>query len=260
MEKLFRLKTNLFYLLLFISILTYSQDKLCVIETTGNPHIQNKTEYKSINKGDVFNKNLILQLENAEAIKLIDEKGELYQLDAPGSYTLNKVLEHKKINEKASVTKKYFNYLFKKMMNDVEKNSNAGVVYRTKPVGSILQPLPKTQIIKEKIYFEWVNDNHINLTFKIIDSKTKKSKEIETNGSFLTLNVDGVFFRKGGNYTWSLSDANHQSDSTNFSILTDIQITNLKQDIKVFKKELIDLDFKEDEINKLIAEKFTIQY
>ncbi|NVJ88131.1 MAG: hypothetical protein HWD82_01640 [Flavobacteriaceae bacterium] len=260
MEKLSRLTFLAVFSLLLLSNSLFSQKRLCVIETKGNPHVQEKTNYKSINKGDIFTKDVSLQLESAETIKFIDEKGDLYVVNDPGTFSFSKVLTLKVNSSKVSVTKKYFNYLYKKMINDYEKNSNAGVVYRTRSFGDLIYPKNKRLIIKDTIHFEWMNDKFKPLTFLLEDLDAKESYKITTNGNYLTLVVDGKLLKEGKNYKWTVFDATHKAESFNFSILDKTKKIDLTTKVDIFKKELVGLDFDKSRVSSLIADYYNVQY
>lgn len=260
MEKLYHLKKIIFIIGFIYTIQITSQTQLCVIEINGNPHVQFKQDYKTVGKGFVYKPEQNIQLETDESIKFIDEKGDIYELTAPGSYGFKEILQHKINNQKASVTKKYFSYLYKKMINDFETNSNAGVVYRSDELGFLIEPKADIKIIKDSISFSWTNNEHEWVTFKITEVNTKKSFSIKLNASSVILKVDEILLKKGKNYTWRIEDTKDYTKPHMFFILNDSQISELEKKIVEFKKELLALGFQKEKINDLISDHFKIQY
>lgn len=260
MEKLYSLKKIMFLIGFLYSIQIASQTQLCVIEINGNPHVQLKQDYKTIGKGFVYKPEQTIQLETNEAIKFIDDSGDIYELLAPGSYDFNSIIKHKINTQKASVTKKYFSYLYKKMINDFETNSNAGVVYRSDELGFLLEPQNESQIIKDSISFLWTNDEHKLVTFKLTNEKTNTSILIKTNASSMVLNVDENILKKGTTYSWNIVEAKDQNKPHVFLVLDKNKTTELSKKIEVFKKELLELGFNKEKMNNLIADHFKIQY
>lgn len=259
MEKLFKHLKKYTYLLLLCSTFLNGQNKLYVIETSGNPHIQNKNEYKSINKGDYFMNGLVIQLENMETIKLIDDKGELYHLTNAGSYSYTKVIAEKVSNSNTSVTRKYFNYLYKKMLNNSVKNTNAGVVYRSKLFGDLVQPKNNISIINDTIRFEWINDENKTIKLCLTDVKTNENVTISLNGSYITLPVDYKLFQKGKEYSWFVMHDNQSSESRRFSIASDIDKIELNKKVQALKTELKKLAFTKEQIQDMISDYYNIQ-
>ena len=260
MEKLHPPKIILILIAFLATLNLASQTQLCVIEISGNPHVQLEKDYKTIAKGFVYKPAQSIQLETNEGIKFIDDKGDIYELTAPGSYDFNSIVQHKISNKKANVTKKYFSYLYKKMLNDFEKNSNAGVVYRSDELGFLLEPQNDSKIIKDTVLFVWTNAEHKLVTFKLTDLETNKSFVLKMNASDLFLEVDGNVLKKGKKYSWVIVDNKNQNKPHFFSILNDSEVSDLKKKIKLFKEELVELGFNKDKISNLISDHFNTQY
>ena len=106
--------------LIFLSLFTISvsaQDSLCVFKVNGSIILKSNNEIASLKKGDFITKNDDVSIKGNSSFTAISSEGVAYKLAKNGKYNFNSVLDHPYEVNSGSVSRKYFQLVWKEFMN-----------------------------------------------------------------------------------------------------------------------------------------------
>lgn len=262
MEKLSILK-KIFFIFLLVSSTMYSQN-LYILETYGQPILTVNKVKNYAKKGDEINHLSTVSLTEKDSVKLVNRLGEIFKIDAKGTYNYKKIKSIKPIANNTSFTKKYFAYVFKRLTNKQTKQNKAGVVYRTDLSSLILSPNDSSKIYLPEIKLEWINRDNDLFFFILQEENSKHITKIGTRANQLLLFVDNTILKRGKKYKWTITKSKFPDFEKltfhNFELLSNEAFKQLQDKISVLTVDLQKLGFSDKEIKKMMQKEYNISY
>ncbi|WP_445908660.1 hypothetical protein [Yeosuana sp.] len=254
MEKLF-IKV-VFFLLLFQ--ITAAQESLCVYKVNGTVTLNKKT--KSLSKGMLIQKKDNIKLSSKSKLILIDDKGSVFALNKPGSYTFKTILTSKKNTESSALTAKYFSFIWSELTNEKKEKKAIAGVFR----GNVLMKYPPNNASIEglKIIFKWENDLETSQYLFICNLEDKLLLKIETKSNEMGFYLDNEIFENEKNLKWVVTNEEFPNLKNipfySFKTLTYDEYEQIIKEHQSLIDELNSLGLTQQEINEAFCEFYGI--
>lgn len=227
-------------LLIFLPF-TASAQEYAVFKTTGSPNLIEGSKTLPIAKGSLLKSGKVSLL-NEDALIMVNNKGEVFEIVAPGNYAIVDFGKHKKENSKENFSNQYFSYVWKQMSKKEAVQTHTGNVYRDALVDILITPLDSTSTFKNEVTFTWQPQKNVEQYYFFLKNKeTKTISKMKLGGNSLTLYVGSNLLKKGNTYYWGVA-------TTEYPDFTRIKMNQLNY----LNGE--QLEIKKEEMNKLVED------
>lgn len=241
--------------LLLCSNWALAQNKFYVFKKTGEPFFKIDTP---IQRGTVFKNTDTLTLHKLDTVYLINQLGELFELNKPQQYVYSALQKYRKQSDNESFTSKYFSYVWRQFTNQQNTRQQPGVVYREKRGVTLLEPKDSIKMNVPKIEFSWKNStDSLTTYFHLQDLETKHITKIGTSSNTLILYRDNTVLKPGHRYQWTVSTTPFpdykNANFNSFKLLTNEAFIELQKEMKTLVYALKMLGFSENDIKEIIC-------
>ena len=266
MEKLYSVKTSLFFFIFLLSSICIAQENFIVFKVDGTPILKHNDTLRSISKGSLLNNNSRVTLKNSDSFLMIDKAGSLYNVDKTGDYAYADLQKIPADVDDTSFTKKYFTYVWKQFTNNTNTRSKGGVVYRVDNNSLMFQPTDSVKIYFPEVRFVWKKGKEKDKTYYFIlkDLKTNSITKIGTTDNNVTLFVDNNILKRDNSYEWTVSETKYPNlDKVpfyNFELINTEEFKKLQAEINNITTDLQKLGFTPEEIKVMLCEDYRICY
>lgn len=255
MEKLFVSRIVGVLCLCFSCSLSFGQSNYYVFKKQGKPAL-NTT--KLLERGSLFSESDTLFMAAKDYVLLVNELGELFEINKPNKYAFSAVIDYQRKLEADSFTKKYFTYVWKQFTNQLKRKQEAGVVYREERNIQLVSPIDSLRLFSPEVRFKWQNNTDSKEVFFFLRNlNTNHLTKIGLTGNTVLLNLDNLVLKPGETYEWSVAtEAFPNLNKLKFNrlkLLTKVDYDKFKQEINTLIKAFTLLGFSEAEIKLAIC-------
>ena len=255
MGRIFFSRLAVTFLSLFFARIAFAQNSYYIFKKSGSPTFNVDT---SVERGTFFNLNDTLKLKTRDYVMLVNEKGELFELNTPDLYTVPQIPAYKLKMDHTSFTRKYFSYVWRQFTNKRKSKQEAGVVYREGRNISLKIPMDSAKIYKPSAWFVWTNKTDNNLVYFFLrDVEKNHITKIGTLSDSLLLHVDNSLLVPGRNYEWSVASSSfpnlNKLEFNALRVLEDQKYSEVKKEVDILIKTFKILGFSEKEIKEVIC-------
>lgn len=256
MGRLFLSRLSLFCIIsMLISNCAFAQNTFYIFKKSGQPYFKIDLP---VQRGSVFNNSDTLTLSKIDTVLLINNLGELFELNEPRTYVYNTLHKYRKRSNNNSLTSKYFSFVWKQFTNRQKSRQRPGVVYREERDIKLNQPMDSIKWYVPEILFSWQNRTEtITTYFHLQNIETKHITKIGTSSDSLILFRDNTILESGNKYQWAVTTEPFPDFNTirfnNFELLTQEAYLKLKSKMKALKQALGLLGFSEEDIKEVIC-------
>ena len=197
-------KSFIIIIFCFCGTLINAQDSLCVFKTSSGVLGKLGGKKKPLNKGDFLDEEITVYLTSPSEVMLINADGDAFNIENVGSYSFQKILENKAIEDQKSLNSKYFKLIWDELTSRDSGKTIIGGVFR----GDILMELPidSSRTASSKLTFNWQKESDTAQYYVFIkDVTTEEVYKFATNGNELTLYTDNPIFSESDDFEWSVS-------------------------------------------------------
>src|SRR5690606_17927309 len=135
--------------LLFLPSLVNAQE-YAVFKTTGSPNRSEGSNTVPISKG-ILLKTGKVELKNDDTLILINNLGEVFEIDSPGSYAIIDFENHKKEISNENFSSQYFSYVWKQINKKEATQNHTGNIYRDALIDVLVTPQDSISIFKNDV-------------------------------------------------------------------------------------------------------------
>ncbi|WP_405385015.1 hypothetical protein [Maribacter sp. LLG6340-A2] len=255
MGRIFLSRLKYVWVMLVFANWAWAQSSYYVYKISGSPYFN---EHMSVQRGGAFTDSDTLTLHKLDTVYLINQLGELYELNQPKAYTYNTLYQHRKHEKTNSFTSKYFSYVWRQFMNQKDIRQRPGVVYREDRNIQLNKPMDSIRWFVPKIKFSWENrTDSLTTYFHLEDLKTAHITKIGTNTNYLELFRDNLILKPGTSYRWAVTTTpfpDYKKVKFNtFELLSNADYLKLKEEIKALTMALQLLGFSDEDIKMAIC-------
>ncbi|MDO1513064.1 hypothetical protein Q2T41_10390 [Maribacter confluentis] len=241
--------------ILLLSNWALAQNSYYVYKKSGRPYF---TQSMPVKRGLVFKDLDTLTLQKLDTVYLINQLGELYELNKANIYTHNTLQHYKKHEKESSFTIKYFSYVWRQFMNQQENRQRPGVVYREERNIQLISPMDSIKWSVPKIEFTWKNrTDSLTTYFHLQEIETAHITKIGVNANSLMLFRDNLILNPGKSYKWAVTTTAFPDYKNvrfhNFELLTKADYRALEEEMKALTIALQLLGFSEKDIKEAIC-------
>ena len=201
-----------------------------------------------------------IKLSSKSKLILIDDKGSVFELNKPGSYTFSSILKNKKNTESSGLTAKYFSFIWTELTNEKKEKKAIAGVFR----GDVLMQYPpnNASIGGLKVVFKWNNDLESSQYLLICNMKDELLLKIETNSNEMGFYLDNEIFENEKDLKWAVTNDEFPNLKNipfySFKTLTYDEFEQIKKEHQSLIDELISLGLTQEEINETFCESYGI--
>lgn len=248
MGRLFLSCLKLAVLLFFIvSNSATAQKEYFIVEVLGKP-LLNKEILKR--RGTAFGAMDSLQIQERDTVFLANELGELFELYEPNIYVYKSIESHKKQSNN-SLSRDYFNFIWKEFSNQKKVRQRPGVVYREERNITLKQPVDSARKYGPEILFSWKNKTgNDSVYFHLQELDSKHITKVGTTSTSLKLFRDYVILKPGVHYKWAVTSLAFPDlgkiKFNSFHLLSTEEHLKLKAKMEALTKALRLLGFSEN--------------
>lgn len=258
MERIFFSRLIGTFLCMLFTQISVAQSSYYVFKKSGSPFFSSE---KEVERGSYFQNGDTLKLANNDYVMLVNQKGELFELETPNIYTLLEVSNFKLKMEYTSFTKKYFSYIWQQFTNKRKSKQEAGVVYREERNVQQLIPIDSAKVYMQEVWFSWKNNTDKELMYFFLkDVETGHMTKIGTFSDSLLLQLDNYLLKPGKEYEWSVAISSFPNlNNLKFSRLTVLnkeEYQKIAEEVAILVKSFKLLGFTETEIQQAICESY----
>ena len=255
MERIFLSRIVGVLALCFSCSICYGQHNYYVFKKRGKP-AANKVEV--LDRGSQFLETDTLYLKAQDYVLLVNELGELFEIDKPNTYAFSAIVDYRRKLNADSFTKKYFIYVWEQFTNHAKIKQEAGVVYREERNIKLLSPRDSVKLFAPEVEFSWQNTtDQEGVYFFLRDLKTGHLTKIGLTGNSIILHLDNVLLKPGQAYEWSASTTSFPNlNELKFNLLdmvTKQEFEQLEKEVAALIKAFTLLGFSETEIQEAIC-------
>ncbi|WP_143751877.1 hypothetical protein [Maribacter sp. 4U21] len=242
-------------LMLFFTSACLAQEDYFVFKVSGEPMLNNSTLIK---RGTVFMKPNMMNIKEQDTVFLINQLGELFELNVPNTYSIKSIENFRKKSNRSSLSIGYFSYVWKQFSNQKEIRQRPGVVYREDRTIKLSEPMDSIRFNVPAIEFSWKNNTDASrVYFHLQDLDNNHISKIGTDTSSIILYRDNVLLQSGRSYKWAVTAQAFPDfgklDFNSFELLTKKEYEKLKTEMKTLEKALLVLGFSEEDIKTAIC-------
>jgi hypothetical protein len=255
MARIFFSRLAITVLVLFFAQMVVAQNSYYIFKKSGNPIFNIDTPAE---RGTFFNENDTLKLKTSDYVMLVNQKGELFELNTPNKFTIKEILAYKLKIEYTSFTRKYFTYVWRQFTNNRKSKQEAGVVYREGRDILLKTPIDSAKIYKPIAWYVWENKTGNNLLYFFLkDIESGHLTKIGTTSDSLLLHVDNLLLVPGKSYEWSVTSSAfpnlNQLKFNALKVLNEKEYLEVKKEVAILIKTFKILGFSEKEIQQVIC-------
>ncbi len=255
MERVFLSRVVGVLALFFSCSISFGQQNYYVFKKRGKPVVHKD---KVLDRGSLFLETDTLTMNAQDYVLLVNELGELFEIDKPNKYVFSAIVDYRRKLEADSFTEKYFAYVWEQFTNQTKKKQEAGVVYREERKVSLLSPRDSVKFFAPEVQFLWQNTTEQEgVYFFLRELKTGHLTKIGTTGNSIILHLDNVLLKPGQAYEWSVTTSSFPNlNELKFNLLdivTKQEYEQLEKEVAALIKVFTLLGFSEAEIQEAIC-------
>lgn len=257
MEKFLFLRLALFFILLPFSV---NAQEYAVFRTSGSPIYIEGTKSVPIAKGSLLKAGKVT-LASKDALVMVNNKGEVFEINDPGSYAVPNFGKFRKENSEENFTNKYFSYVWKQMSQKETTQTHTGNVYRDALVDVLKTPVDSTSIFKNEVRFSWeTQKNNQQYYFFLENREAKTISKMKISGNSLTLYAGSNLLEKGNTYYWGVATTEYPDFTrikmNQLNYLSNDQFQMRKKEIEALTQDLRKMGLSENEIDEQLCQYF----
>lgn len=242
-------------LILAMSNLLEAQEPYYVFQKSGTPILN--AEFP-VRRGEMLSVLDTLKVKKSDTIFLINEVGEVFELNSPANYAYNNIHAYKKQSDRKSLSVAYFIFVWKQFSNQKQVRQRPGVVYRENRGIILTKPMDSIQWYLSEIEFSWNNNTDAEIMYFHLQKKSSEHiTKIGTRSNSLILYRDNVILRPGEHYKWAVTEEAFPDFATvrfnSFKLLTKSEYTEFKDNMKALTTGLQLLGFSKEDIRRAIC-------
>ncbi|AFL79894.1 hypothetical protein Aeqsu_0381 [Aequorivita sublithincola DSM 14238] len=255
MEKFLLLR--LACILLLLPSMVNAQE-YAVFKTTGTPNLSEGSNTLPISKG-ILLKTGKVELKNDDTLILINNFGEVFEIDSPGSYAVIDFENHKKESSKENFSSQYFSYVWKQINKKEATQNHTGNVYRDALIDVLVTPLDSTSIFKNDVTFSWQsNKKDEQYYFFLKNNETNTVSKIKVGCNSLTLYVGSNLLEKGNTYYWGVATTEYPDFTrikmNQLNYLNSEQFETKKEEFNELTESLTEIGLTKTEISEQLCQ------
>lgn len=242
-------------LMVFLAQTTFAQHTYYVFKKSGEPLFDAN---KNVERGTYFQEQDTLKLRGDDYVMLVNQEGELFELNIPNTYSFKDIFGYKVKMEYTSFTKKYFTYVWRQFTNKRKSKQEAGVVYREGRNIQAKMPVDSAKIYKPNVWFSWDNKTDNSLVYFFLkDLESGHMTKIGTRSDSLLLQIDNNLLKPGNRYEWSVASSSfpnlNELEFNALAVINDEEYLNIKEEVTILIKTFKILGFSKAEIQEAIC-------
>lgn len=249
-----RLKQVCFITLSTVTLLE-AQEPYFVFQKSGTPIINTEAPLR---RGEMIGGLDTLMIKQFDTVFLINQVGEVFELNSPASYTYNIIKDFRKVSDRKSLSVAYFTFVWKQFSNQKEIRQRPGVVYREDRGIVLTKPMDSIQFYVPEIEFTWNNKTDTKkVYFHLQQENSEHILKIGTTSNSIVLYRDQVVLRAGTRYKWAVTEEAFPDfrlvNFNSFKLLTKSEYVAFKEKMKALTTGLELLGFSEKDIKRAIC-------
>lgn len=244
---------------LFLGTSNAQKNNLYVLNYKGSPKVKTKDSVMPVSRGTTIKKKTLLIMGRDDIAYLINNSGEVFEIYQTGTFKQKELLKLEPIKGKSSFNKKLASYLLSQVTNRAKKGyTKSGVVYRGDYV-QLLQPLDSTMLYTDEVSFGWkaIENKTKPYYFVLREKGSQNPAIIGTYDNKLNLVADNVTLKIGITYEWSVVESKYENlnniDYSSFSLLSEKDYSDIKQENDELQQFLNSIGFSETEIQSFLC-------
>lgn len=258
MEKLFILR--IVGIVCFSCSLSFGQSNYYVYKKEGKPVLNT---IKNLERGGLFSESDTLFMAAQDYVLLVNESGELFEINKPNKYAYSAIVDYKRKFESNSFSKKYFTYVWKQFTNQLKRKQQAGVVYREERNIELVSPVDSLRLFSPEVRFTWQNrTDSTEVFFFLRNLNTKHLAKIGLKGNTMVLNLDNFILKSDETYEWSLATEPfpnlNELKFNRLDLLSKAKYEKLKTDMNAIVKVFTILGYSESDVKKAICQDYKL--
>ena len=223
-----------------------------VFKTSGTPNLVAGTSTTPISKGSILTTGSV-SLAQQDAIVMLNNKGDVFEINAPGNYTVAAIANHKKTAEEENFSSQYFSYVWRQMSSKSATKTHTGNIYRDAFLNVLILPVDSASVYKNEVVFTWEKlKNTDQYYFFLKNKETKTVSKMKVNGNSLTLYPGSNLLQKGNTYYWGIATIEYPDFTkikmNQLNYLNEEQFKSKKEEFAKIIESLKAMGFKNAEI------------
>src|SRR5690606_5625709 len=255
MEKFLFLRLACFIMLLpFFS----SAQEYAVFKASGKPTLTEGSKTLPITKGAILKTGKV-SLSNKDALVMVNNKGNVFEIAAPGKYAIEEFPKHQKKNPDENFSAKYFSYVWRQISQEETTRTHTGNVYRESLIDILNIPADSASIFKNEVTFTWQpQKNSGQYYFFLKNKETKTISKMKIGGNSITLYPGSNLLEKGETYYWGVATTEYPDFTrikmNQLNYLNNEQFENKKEEMSKLVGNLKSIGFSESEIAEQLCQ------